>query len=230
LGAGLRTESGPVDIKAMAAQGRLLYVSGNFTHAGNVPATNIAVWDGNAWSQVGENPPLPNNLPQTLFAEGNNLYAASWPSLWRWNGTNWSTLGTVEMGDIQSITQFRGDIYIAGYFMGVNGVTATNVARWNGTEWSAVNCPFVNGYFPALACTENFLYVGGQLQRVPGGTFIGIARYDGTNWTELGSGLVEFSGNGTVKSLAVSKGQVFAAGYFKTAGGKASYRFASWKE
>ena len=231
LGAGLSRDGAPPNISAMTAQGSRLYVAGNFTHSGGTPMTNVAVWDGTVWSQVGEDPPPANHYTQTMFADAGELYFASISSVWRWDGTNWSSFGSVgEVAGIQSIASFRGHIYIGGFFTSVNGIAATNMARWNGSEWSAVNCPFQSGYFPALAPTDRYLYVGGQLQRILGGSFVGIARYDGTNWSELGSGVIEYANNGSVLSLAVLKGQIFATGYFKAAGGKQSYRFAAWKE
>ena len=46
--------NGPV--AQMATYGDKVYVIGDFTQAGGVPATNFAKWDGNAWSALPELP------------------------------------------------------------------------------------------------------------------------------------------------------------------------------
>jgi len=51
----------------------------------------------------------------------------------------------------------------------------------------------------------------------------GIAKWNGTSWTALGSGM-----DGPVNALAVSGSDVYAGGYFTTAGGSAANFIAKW--
>ena len=51
-----------------------------------------------------------------------------------------------------------------------------------------------------------------------------IARWDGSAWSALGSGM-----NSTVKALAFdNSGNLYAGGYFTTAGGETVNRIAKW--
>ena len=52
---------------------------------------------------------------------------------------------------------------------------------------------------------------------------IGIAKWNGSSWSALGSGM-----NGDVYALAVSGSNLYAGGYFTTAGGVAANDIAKW--
>src|SRR5262245_32553912 len=63
--------SGGVGAVATDSSGNL-YVGGDFTIAGGVPATNIAKWNGSMWSALGLGM---NGSVNALLAVGNELYA-----------------------------------------------------------------------------------------------------------------------------------------------------------
>jgi hypothetical protein len=54
-------------------------------------------------------------------------------------------------------------------------------------------------------------------RRLVGMRPIGLPKWDGSSWSALGSGM-----NNVVAALAVSGGDLYAGGYFATAGGKVS--------
>ena len=88
----------------------------------------------------------------------------------------------------------------------------------------------VTGPVRAVTTFGGDLIVGGQFGGAGGvpGTFV-IARWDGTAWSALGGGL-----NDTVMSLATfddgsgSGTELYAGGYFTTAGGSAANYIAKW--
>src|ERR1051325_943989 len=82
-----------------------------------------------------------------------------------------------------------------------------------------------NTYYPsiyALAIHGNDLYAGGDFTKA-GGVVTNrnlanrIAKWDGNDWSAIGSGM-----NTNVLALAVSGDDLYAAGQFTTAGGKAA--------
>jgi hypothetical protein len=71
LGAGMSGGfSGDPCVSALAVSGTNLYAGGDFTSAGGVSATNIAKWDGSAWSALGSGM---NSEVSALAVSGSNL-------------------------------------------------------------------------------------------------------------------------------------------------------------
>ncbi|MGA3141565.1 MAG: hypothetical protein ABSF10_00775 [Verrucomicrobiota bacterium] len=53
LGTGLIGTSSAATVNGIAVSGNNVYVTGNFTNAGGILATNVAVWNGSSWSAMG---------------------------------------------------------------------------------------------------------------------------------------------------------------------------------
>jgi hypothetical protein len=72
LGSGLIGTSSAATVNGIAVSGDNVYVTGNFTNAGGVLATNVAVWNGSTWSAMG------SGLASTASAigDGNCIAAA----------------------------------------------------------------------------------------------------------------------------------------------------------
>jgi hypothetical protein len=67
----------------------------------------------------------------------------------RWDGANWSALGSGLNNTVMSLATFDDlsgtgtELYVGGYFSAaINGPTAVKIARWNGA-WSAVGSGMV---------------------------------------------------------------------------------------
>ena len=120
-------------VRALLQDGSDLYVGGSFTHAGGVPAMNVARWDGSQWSAVGDgipgygsclfgrclNPVTSLALHQgKLFAGGGFTSGFSTDGhrgfLARWDGTVWTDVvegdWTVDMG--QPYTGDLDDLHV----------------------------------------------------------------------------------------------------------------------
>jgi trimeric autotransporter adhesin len=68
-----------------------------------------------------------------------------------------------------------GNLYLAGNFNQIGGVSAANIARWDGTNWHPLGAG-VDGTVTCLAATDRFVYVAAG----------GVGRWDGTNWSAMG--------------------------------------------
>jgi|GEM_PF-1741325 len=248
-----------ISLDALASFDGQLYAGGEFsTFMSGEDATNIARWDGNAWS-----PLIAQGLngavsAMTVFDDGNGpaLYiggafsgaidstgAISVPAsnIIRWDGANWSALGTGTNAPVRALTVFDDGnapaLYAGGEFIQAGGIDAFRVARWNGSTWSEVSSGFGNTVH-ALAVHDDgngpALYAGGAFVDpsiiFPPFDFKNhIARWDGATWVRLGEGL-----NNTVFALAshdhgTGEGPVlYAGGQFTTAGGQPASRIARW--
>jgi len=209
----------------MATSGSNVYAGGSFTIAGDSVVNRVAKWDGSRWSRLGFG--LNNYYVSALEASSSNLYAGGEftfatnadgnvfgvNNIARWDGNRWLPLGTGVNDRVEALQTWNGELYAGGYFTSAGSKRANFIAKWNGASWSSVGLG-LNDYVWSLAVSGSNLYVGGGFTvatnidstTVPVNR---IARWDGTRWSPLGSGL-----DGSVLSLAVLGGDLYASGYF----------------
>jgi len=128
--------------------GEALYVGGNFTAAGGVPAVRIAKWNGTTWSALGSGFVGGNVNALTVYNDGTGdaLYATgafttsgvtTVNRLAKWNGTTWTMVGTgLNNGTGFALATFDdGDgeaLYIGGSFTSANSILTNRVVRYVG--------------------------------------------------------------------------------------------------
>jgi hypothetical protein len=139
--------------------GTRLIAGGHFTVAGNHPVHSIAAWDGTTWSDVGGGVLSPLNAAVTALASApgsGEFYAGGIfdtaggvhaVGVAKWNGGNWSALGTDGVNGTQTETVYaltvyndgsRPALYVGGYFTTADAIPVAHIARWDGTAWSSV--------------------------------------------------------------------------------------------
>jgi trimeric autotransporter adhesin len=234
VGTGVNSASGggsAVVRAVLELPGGDLIVAGEFGSAGGVLVSNIARWNGSAWSPLGR----ALNAPVTAITRLSNgavavggLFTSSGGlttnSVATWNGLSWSTLGSGMNGAVWALLRTDNGLIAGGEFTVAGGVAASRVARWNGSAWVPLGSG-MNGHVWALAQLPNGDVVAGGAFSVAGGVPAnGVARWNGSAWVPMGSGL-----NDGVYALAtLPNGDVIAGGAFTSAGGVAVNRIARW--
>ena len=136
-------------VKAVAFYDGRLYIGGDFTQAGGVPANGFACWDGRSWSDParlatsGTVHPTVNALAVTaqglvvggFFTRVGEIDAVN---LALWNGSSWSTLGAGPSNEVHALAVIDGQLYVGGQFKSVGATSASRIARWDGIAWSAL--------------------------------------------------------------------------------------------
>lgn len=132
-------------INAMAAFDGELIVGGQFTFAGSTQASQIASWNGTAWSPLpsGVDNPVHSLLTfehddgeQALFAGGPFSTAGGAPAMGiaRWDGKAWTNLNGGTNHIVHALAAFDdGDgmhLYVGGQFTTAGSEPAGRVARW----------------------------------------------------------------------------------------------------
>ena len=235
FGSGVAGGSPFNEITRLAVFNGSVYVSGAFTSAGGVAATNVALWNGSAWSAlVG----APGNVTR-LISNGTNLYIGGnfalaggkiANGLASWDGANWSAIGSSGRlnGVALSVSALANDgtnLYAGGAFVGAGQTNANYIARFDGTNWY----PLGSGIGPSgslvrtLAIGNNGLYVGGQFSSAGSASAANMAFWNGTNWSALGSGP-----GGVVASIVVGTNGVYAVGAPSGTSGYGSPFFMRW--
>lgn len=211
-------ERGNGIIRALATYNGSLYAAGVFKKAGGKTASNIARWDGKAWSPVDIGI---DGIVMALYVYKNELYAAGYfnkagstpvKNIARWNGKSWLPVGTGINSEVEALHVYKDELYAAGSFTEAGNKPAKGIARWNGKKWSAAGEGVPNDI---LALTE---YKG---ELYAGGTFVvdeqgekytsNLLKWNGKSWT----GVAGF--NGAITSLAVNKDKLCVSGYFSHA-------------
>ncbi|UYV11650.1 MAG: hypothetical protein NCW75_10110 [Phycisphaera sp.] len=186
--------------------GPALYVAGNFTQAGGVPASSIARWDGSAWSAVAG--PMGEGLSREAW--GLAVYDdGSGPALYvgglfdtaggvevdriaRWDGVQWTPLvapggigvrGRIET--LEALVDSNGPaLYAGGSFSGAGGRTVNRIARWDGQDWSPLEGPKgvgvstqVDAIVSVVEGGRAAVYAGGRFRVAGGVASSAIARW-----------------------------------------------------
>jgi len=228
-----------------------LFVGGNFTMAGGLPANRIAKWDGLSWT--GLNAGLDGSVTaMVVFDDGTDrgpelcvggLFSAAGElaarNIARWNGADWSAMGD-GVGDVVFALAVVDDdldggpmLYAGGQFASAGAVDANHIAKWDGSTWSAVGQGISGGAVYALVVSDDgsgpALYAAGDFHLAGDKAANNIAKWNGESWSALGTGM-----DSAVVALAVfddgSGPALYAGGYFRSSGNVVSNGIAKWRD
>ena len=172
------------------------------------------------------------NGPVYAFAwDGSNLYVGGSftavnevlvNNIAKWDGSNWSTLGTGVNNIVYALKWDGTNLYAGGGFSTAGGAAASRIAKWNGSNWSALGSG-VNSTVNAIAWDGVNLFAGGNFTTAGGSPASRIAKWDGSAWSPLGAGV-----GSTVNTIISAGAELYVGGSFTTAGGSPAARIAKW--
>lgn len=215
---------------AMVSSGSDVYAGGFFNAAGGVSATNIAKWNGSAWSALGsgiDRGASFGSFVYSLAVSSNNIYvggnflgagSVDMRNVGKWDGAQWSPLGSGVSGApsgieaVYALAVSGNDVYVGGNFTTAGTVSANYIAKWNGSSWSALGSGMDDIVY-ALAVHGNDLYAAGKFMTAGGVSATQIAKWNGTEWSPLRSGI-----DGYGYAMLVSGNNLFVGGTFPIVG------------
>ena len=181
--------------------GPALYAGGSFASAGGVTVNGIARWNGSEWSALGAGVGAPTPSARLvrglgIYNDGTGLalYATgqfstagdvSAPGIAKWDGAEWSAVGTGLGADPPSAMTgrrlavlndgYQSLLVVCGTFTTAGGRPANYIARWNGNNWAPLGAGldytvyaitvFDEGDGPALFTGGSFMMAGGVSAR-----------------------------------------------------------------
>jgi hypothetical protein len=185
-----------------------------------------------------------------LYAAGDFhvIGSAHAESVARWNGSEWSPVGSELSGEVDALITFDDGngpaLYAGGSFGSHDNPTIAGIARWNGVQWESVGGGIGPGSAPYM-CFERVyamavfddgsgpaLYAAGQFDEAGGTAAWNIAKWDGAHWSALDTGVGVPNHCGTVYALSVFDdgmgAALYVAGWFDQAGGVQVPSIAKW--
>jgi len=199
--------------------------------------TTVPTFTDAKWVSLGFE--LDGNV-NALAMSGTNLYAGGFfataggvtvNGIVKWDGSAWWALGSgmsrAFACSVDALALSGTNLYASGFFGTAGGVPANNIAKWNGGVWSALGSG-LDGRVYALAVMGTDLYAGGGFITAGGMSANNVAKWDGHTWSALGSGLGGGAYYANVRALAVSGTNLYAGGFFTTAGGVSANYIAKW--
>jgi len=177
-------------VRAMAVYNDKLYLGGTFSKAGNIPAFNIAGWDGTQYFDLDTgvlgdvHSLLVDSVNNLLYVGGginhvggNGGYSVP-GGIVRWDGFRWEIGGnnvSLNKGTT-SLVFYRNEIYSGTYGVTGNYLNDTILTRFDGNQWHRVEGPITT--ILTLGVFNDELYTGGgQVLTTSGDTAWGAARY-----------------------------------------------------
>lgn len=173
-------------------------------------ATNLALWDGTAWSRLGD--VCPDRSVRALVWDAGNLYvggrfanigSVACAGVAKWDGQQWLPLGSGLKGAVSFLgtsgelngsaacmAAGEGYLVVGGEFTKAGEIGATNIARWNGATWEALG-DGINGKVRKLVVNGTEVYAAGSFTEAGGIPANSIAWWHDNHWEPLGTGLFE---------------------------------------
>jgi hypothetical protein len=120
----------------------------------------------------------------------------------------WISLDHGIEGDpfVQSMLEYKGELFVTGRFTFSSNTHLRNIARWNGAKWDSVGSGF-NAISDQLCIYKEELFVSGQFDEANGKEAHKIAKWNGNKWDAVGTGL-----NNGAYALAVFNDKLYAGG------------------
>ncbi len=206
-----------------------IIVAGGFSMAGNMPASNIARWNGMMWQALG---PGLNGEVYALAVYNNELYAGGAFTqagsmvvnrIAKWNGSTWSPVGAGMDNEVNALAVYSSMLVMAGNF----SYPGQHICAWNGSSWILMGGGTDDDVL-ALTIYNGELVAAGRFENAGTVPASKIAKWNGSAWTSLSNYTDE-----RIHALTVHGLNLIAGGRFTSIGGKnanfiASYNGTAW--
>ena len=161
-----------------------LIVYGSFDSVGNIPASKIAVWDGQNWNAFDTTKWEYGGAVFDMEVYQGDIYIAgifnnqdtSIMNLARWDGTKWYPVGNNTMRNANGVSVlhvYNNLLYVGGSFQKINGCPGDMLVTWDGQHWHEVGTYNLNGTVKSIYELNGYLYIGGYFYTIYNGDTIG---------------------------------------------------------
>jgi len=225
----------------------MLYMGGDFRSIDGREAKGIAIWDGTAWSEVGNGfdgsgcvdmrlddvYDIALNRQNELYVAGNMRNSNDLPinGVAKWNGMTWegrpANFAVGFCTTLLAAAIYQDTLHVGASFSEIGGVPAQSIAQWNGNGWQALSGNAISGAILSLTSGTGGLYAGGVQLTADNGTTVGVLRWNGDKWESIGGSLNE---SARIYAIALFENKVYIGGeLLREAGNVPSFGIALWE-
>ncbi|MCY7361582.1 MAG: hypothetical protein LH629_05865, partial [Ignavibacteria bacterium] len=125
-----------------------MFIAGGFDSIGNASIKNIAVWDGNVWSNIGNFPggdTVSSIIHKLIIDPNGDIYCSvQFDSVFpfenkivKYDGINWEFLPAI-YGNLSFVTDlefYKNNLYVSGYFNVGDGNIGNNILYLENNQW-----------------------------------------------------------------------------------------------
>ncbi len=238
------------EVHALRVHDGALIVAGSFSRAGGgdnaEDAVNIARWDGQAWSPLGQGLLSEGSIVEALEVYDGELYAGGYflltgagvhvSHMARWDGSAWQPVAGGVSGNpgpgyahVRDLKAYNGELWVGGWFSSAGAVAAANIARWDGSAWLAagggLGSPDAAERVSALEIHNGQLYAAGSFRGSDESN--NVAFWTGSTWEYLAGG-VDGPDASEVFALKSYAHELYVGGNFTLDGGAPGNLIAKW--
>lgn len=214
-----------------------LFVGGGFSTVGDLPAANLAAWNGTSWRAI---PGSPNSLISAMGVHQGKLYvggafnrAGGRPAnrIAAFDGSAWTSLASgIGNGEVTTIVGYGPDVFVGGTFTASTNQPGAYITRWDGQQFNAVDGG-VNASVSSMLSMGGRLFVTGGFNRTGAQAASGIAAWNGTNWAYVAPLFDLASARFGPSTLVDLGGVMHAVGSFnQAAGAPDAAGFVAWTD
>ncbi len=173
------------EVRALEVFDGQLVVGGWFTSFNGSSRRNLQGWDGTThFLMPGAFEELAHRVWAMEVMNGVLIVAGredNWGHIARWNGSEWTSLGSGLPSEARAMVQWQGDLVV--------GCANGEVLRWDGNDWTPL-AVMLNASVLAMEVHQGELYIGGSFTAAQGDPtpLNRIARLSPSGWVPVGSG------------------------------------------
>ncbi|MCK5469017.1 MAG: hypothetical protein KAI99_10915, partial [Cyclobacteriaceae bacterium] len=219
-----------------------LYVTGQFEEIGCISAINIARWncESNTWIAVeggltGGDAPFGNALAvyeNELYVGGRMTKAGNIDvsNIAKWNGTEWSAIGSIENGSVRALEVYKQSLYAGGFFDSVNGINTGSIASYNGASWVALGATDglelkSTGAVKHMAVLKDILYIAGEFS-TNNDDVSELIMWNGSQLSDFGRAFSFYQNS--ISELTAINDKLYIGGSFRNVVGSQANNILQW--
>lgn len=175
------------NINSIIKHNNKIYVAGDFGEINGVTASNIAMWDGNTWAEVGGgiNGEVHSikQIDGKIYAVGNFSQAGAQPAenMAVFDGTDWEEFAGGSDGAVVAIEAVGNAILVGGEFSQLDGENISYLGEWDGTQWKKIS-PGPTGEVTKIRAANNGYIVSGHFTGIGIDDAPGLAFRENNAW------------------------------------------------
>ncbi|HEX8103567.1 MAG TPA: hypothetical protein VF533_13205 [Solirubrobacteraceae bacterium] len=222
-------------VNAIVVLGTKVYAGGDFTAAGSVTASHLAVWNGSAWSSPGAVTTTGGGYSTVtaLATDGTSIFVGGQfdhagttaaRSIAKYTpGAGFEPLGDGVAGTVKALAWSAGTLWAGGSFTKAGSVSTSSFASWDGTGWSGYGTGLTSNSGAsaesiAVDPVSGAVYVGGHFGHAGTTAAVGVAKLANGAWESIGDVTTSTGAEPHVYGLAFRNGVLTATGSFAVAG------------